>query len=336
MSRRSRCSCGGRLARRRTSPRCAASGARSRRGRRSGSGRPYGDPTVTSATASWCDGDVGTAAWISCAGKPPWTLPDDQREDDALSLTYDWPLEEELELLGHPRLRVTITSPHPVAFLSARLCDVFPDGASALVSRGVLNLTHRESHSQPKPLEAGVPTPIDLELEATSWIFEAGHRLRLALAGSDWPNTWPPPHGGALEVARDTVELELPVLDGPPVAAPPVFSPPPPPTKLDEPEIEQPPIVRLIERDAVGRQTRVVTELWVSLRRPLRREDRGGLRRPGGSLRREPRPCVGERANALLDRVAGGVRHDRSAPQLSLHVSSVPRRRRGHRLGRRA
>ena len=32
---------------------------------------------------------------------------------------------------------------HPVAFLSARLCDVFPDGASALVCRGVLNLTHR-------------------------------------------------------------------------------------------------------------------------------------------------------------------------------------------------
>ena len=214
---------------------------------------------MTSATASWCEGDVGTAAWISCAGKPPWTLPDDQREDDALSLTYDWPLEEELELLGHPRLRLTVTSPHPVAFLSARLCDVFPDGASALVSRGVLNLTHRESHSQPKPLEAGVPTPIDLELEATSWIFESGHRLRLALAGSDWPNTWPPPHGGALEVARDTVELELPVLDGPPVSAPPVFSPPPPPTKLDEPEIEQPPTVRLIERDTVGRQTRVVT-----------------------------------------------------------------------------
>jgi hypothetical protein len=127
------------------------------------------------------------------------------------------------------------------------------------VSRGVLNLTHREGHSRPKPLEAGVPTPIDLELEATSWIFESGHRLRLALAGSDWPNTWPPPRGGALEVARDTVELELPVLDGPPVSAPPAFSPPPPPTKLDEPEIEQPPIVRQIARDAVGRQTRIVT-----------------------------------------------------------------------------
>ena len=110
------------------------------------------------------------------------------------------------------------TSPHPVAFLSARLCDVFPDGTSALVSRGVLNLTHRDGHAAPKPLEPGVPTPVELELEATSWIFEAGHRVRLALAGSDWPNTWPPPHGGSLEVARASVELELPVLDGPPVA----------------------------------------------------------------------------------------------------------------------
>ena len=66
-------------------------------------------------------GNVGIAAWISCAGKPPWTLPDDQREDDTRSLTYDWePLDAELEILGHPRLQVTVTSTHPVAFLSAR------------------------------------------------------------------------------------------------------------------------------------------------------------------------------------------------------------------------
>ena len=206
-------------------------------------------------------GNVGTAAWISCAGKPPWTLPDDQREDDERSLTYDWPpLEDELELLGHPRLRVVVTSPHPVAFLSARLCDVFPDGVSTLVSRGVLNLTHRESHADPRPLEAGVPTSIELELEATSWIFEPGHRVRLALAGSDWPNTWPPPRAGSLGIARASVELELPVLDGPPVAPPPMFQQPRPPSKdAEAPEVEQPPVVRSIEEDSVGRQTRVVT-----------------------------------------------------------------------------
>jgi len=205
------------------------------------------------------EGDVGIAAWISCAGKPPWGLPGDQREDDARSLTYEWdPLVDEFDVLGHPRVRLRVTSPHPVAFLSARLCDIFPDGASALVSRGVLNLTHREEHTDPRPLEVGVSTSIEVELEATSWIFEPGHRVRLALAGSDWPNTWPPPHGGTLEIERSSVELELPVLEGPPVAPPPVFQPAPPkaaPTEDDG----QPPVVWRIERDVLEGETRVVT-----------------------------------------------------------------------------
>jgi uncharacterized protein len=217
-------------------------------------------PDGVAADRITVSGNVGTAAWISCAGKPPWTLPEDQREDDERSLTYDWPLEEELEILGHPRVRLTITSPHSVAFLSVRLCDVFPDGTSALVGRGILNLTHREGHEQPRPLEVGTPTPVELELEATSWIFEAGHRVRLAFAGSDWPNTWPPPHAGTLVVERATVELELPVLDGPPVVPPPVFDSPVARSDTDHGSEEpQPPVIRLIEHDSVGRHTRVVT-----------------------------------------------------------------------------
>jgi uncharacterized protein len=80
--------------------------------------------------------DVGSAAWISCAGHLPFGQPGDQREDDAWSLAYDWELDRELEILGHPRLAVRVGASAPVAFLSAKLCDVFPDGASALVARG--------------------------------------------------------------------------------------------------------------------------------------------------------------------------------------------------------
>ena len=194
-------------------------------------------------------GDVGVAAWISCAGKPPWTLPDDQREDDARSLAYDWkPLGEELEVLGHPRVRLTLTAAHPVVFLSAKLCDLFADGTSALVSRGVLNLAHRFGHDDPRPLDPGEPVEIELELEATSWIFEPGQRVRLSLAGSDWPNVWPPPQGGELEIERSSVELVLPVLSGPSLAPPPVL-PQPPPATLEEPSPE-PPVVRQVVRDA--------------------------------------------------------------------------------------
>lgn len=214
-------------------------------------------------------GDVGIAAWISCAGKPPWTLPEDQSEDDARSLAYEWePLDDELEVLGHPRVRLTVTSPHPVAFVSAKLCDVFPDGTSALVSRGILNLTHRAGREDPQPLEPGVPAPVEIELEATSWTFEQGHRVRLALAGADWPNTWPPPQGGELEIARSSVELELPVLEGGVALSPPTFAPPPPTSDdADETGDEQLPVIRRVERDSG--ETRVFTSYGSAYRSPF-------------------------------------------------------------------
>jgi uncharacterized protein len=160
-------------------------------------------------------GDVGTAGSISCAGHLPFGQPMDQRPDEAHSLVYDWPvLEEDLEILGYPRLEVEVRSSAPVAFLSAKVCDVFPDGTSALVSRGFLNLTHRDSHATPEALEVGERYDVTVELDATSWVFEAGHRVRLDVAGADWPNVWPPPGPLTLTVERAASRLILPVAAG--------------------------------------------------------------------------------------------------------------------------
>ncbi len=199
------------------------------------------------------EGDLGTSAWISCAARLPWGQPLDQREDDARSLVYEWgPFDSELEILGHARLDATISASAPVAYLSAKLCDVFPDGTSALVARGFLNLTHRDGSTDPEPLEPGLDTPVMLELEATSWVFEAGHRVRLSLAGADWPNIWPPPAKSTLTVKGAT--LSLPVVEGePPIAETPSFTPPPP----DKSEPESPAVWR-IERDVLARETRAV------------------------------------------------------------------------------
>jgi uncharacterized protein len=175
--------------------------------------------------------DVGSAAWISCAGHLPFGQPDDQRADDAYSLAYDWELERELELLGHPRLVARVGSSAPVAFLSAKLCDVLPDGTSTLVARGFLNLTQRRSRTDPEPLRPGVVETVELELDATSWVFPAGHRLRLSLAGSDWPNLVPPPGPVTLTVERDGSTLTLPVLEGPSPGPPPSLAPPPRPSE---------------------------------------------------------------------------------------------------------
>ena len=164
-------------------------------------------------------GDVGVTGSIWCAGVQPFGLPWDQRPDEAFSLVYDWPVKEELEIMGRPvELRVASV----VAFVSAKLCDVAPDGRSGLVTRGILNLTHRDSHERPESLDPGVRAAT-IELDATAYVFEPGHRIRLDLAPSDFPSSWPPPLAGELLFDREASTLVLPVVDGPPVAPPPVL-----------------------------------------------------------------------------------------------------------------
>ena len=182
-------------------------------------------PARSTAETLEIRGDVGVTGSIWCAGLPPFGLPWDQRPDEAFSVVSDWPVEAETEIMGHPRVELTVRSSVPVAFVSAKLCDVAPDGSSALVTRGILNLTHRDSHERPDPLPVGEPVRVTIELDATAYVFEPGHRIRLDLAPSDFPSSWPPPFPGTLTIDRAASALVLPTIDGPAVEPPPVFAP---------------------------------------------------------------------------------------------------------------
>jgi uncharacterized protein len=205
--------------------------------------------------------DTGWTAHLTCAGLLPWGQPMDQRPDEAFSLTYDWSRAGELEILGYPRIEVTVAADRPVAYLVAKLCDVFPDGTSALVARGVLNLTHRESHAEPVALTPGERYTVALDLSATSWIFEAGHRLRLDIAGTDWPNVWTPPEPVTLSVVPDKSRLLLPVVAAHDRLPPPDLPPP----RAGKPsgsgaQGEEPRVEWRIEHDVLARETRYVVD----------------------------------------------------------------------------
>jgi uncharacterized protein len=157
----------------------------------------------------------------------------------------------ELAIAGHVRVQLRVSSSAPVAFVSAKLCDVFPDGTSALITRGILNLAHRDSHDLPAPLPTDEPVEVAFEPDATAYIVEAGHRLRLDLAGADFPSSWPPPHPGTLTVDPAASRLVLPVLEGTPEAQPPVFAP-------GEPSPHRPERVTwTVEDDVLARERRV-------------------------------------------------------------------------------
>jgi predicted acyl esterase len=208
-------------------------------------------------------GDVGWTAWISCAGGLPWGQPVDQRPDEAFSLVYDWaPLIDELEIFGHPKIRVNVRSSARVAYLSAKLCDVHPDGTSQLVTRGLLNLAHRDSREAPEPLEIDRDYEVAFELEVTSWVFETGHQVRLDLAGADWPNAWSPPLPGTLTIARSGSSITLPTVEGTPsVTERPSLPPPRREPKHHETSRgdEGESVLWRVEHDLVARETRAIT-----------------------------------------------------------------------------
>jgi hypothetical protein len=124
----------------------------------------------------------------------PAELFSDQRADDAFSLSFtSAPLERGKEILGFPRAILYVSSSAPVANWIVRLCDLAPDGTSRLVSKGVLNGTHRRSHTDPEPMEPGKVYELVIDMECISWIFPPGHRIRLSVGNADFPNLWPSP-----------------------------------------------------------------------------------------------------------------------------------------------
>jgi uncharacterized protein len=192
---------------------------------------------------------TGTQAGVWCAEGQAGELAADQRSDDALSLVFDFePLAEPLEILGLPAVTLDLAVDRPQALVCVRLCDVLPDGSSALVTRGLLNLAHRETHEHPRPLDPGARYTVRVPLDVIAHSFPAGHRLRVAVSPAYWPWAWPSPEKVTLTVFGG--ELELPVR--PPRAedeALPAFGEPEHSTPLAVEELGEGPTAHTLRRD---------------------------------------------------------------------------------------
>lgn len=159
-------------------------------------------------------GTRGPLSWG--AGGAPNGLARDLRPDESAGPTYTTePLEAPLQILGVPEVVVHIEVDAPVATLSVRLSDVAPDGTSALVSAGVLNLTHRRSHAAPEPMRSGDVEEVRVPLRTAGYRWLPGHRVRVAISSSLWPALWPSAYSATFRLHRGEAtpsRLELPVV----------------------------------------------------------------------------------------------------------------------------
>ena len=137
-------------------------------------------------------------------------LPDEQTEDDKRSILFDGEvLATDKDIVGAPVIRFSFSSDKPNALVYVRLCDIFPDGRSAVITYGYLNLTHHASHEHPQALEPGRAYETSFALDQIAYRIPAGHKLRVGIATSSWPSVWPSPEQATVTLHQAQIELPI-------------------------------------------------------------------------------------------------------------------------------
>lgn len=139
-------------------------------------------------------------------------------------------------MTGHPIVRLFLSANASDGSLFAYLEDVYPSGEVRYVTEGLLRLLHRQIGVSPlagdpvpfrsyrradaRPLVPGEVVEVVFDLLPTSFVFCAGHSIRLAIGGADARTFAAPVLTSPLiyELHRDAVHpsrLELPTYSRP-------------------------------------------------------------------------------------------------------------------------
>jgi len=162
--------------------------------------------------------DYVPSVGLEGGGQTMWwgSIPPDQQPMDDDSLVYDSePLQAPLEILGRPLAKLHVASSATRSNWVVRVSDVAPDGRVTQVAGAAFNGTHRNSAREPEDIVPGEVFPLEIKLHFTSWVFPAGHRIRVAVSNSQWPMLWPTPMLATttLEIGGDDgFHVQLPVI----------------------------------------------------------------------------------------------------------------------------
>jgi putative CocE/NonD family hydrolase len=156
------------------------------------------------------DDPVPSLGGNNCCGTPTPAGPMDQRpiegRRDVLLYTSDV-LQEELEATGPVKVVLFASSDAVDTDFVAKLVDVYPDGSSYNMAEGILRARYRDSLSKPSPLVPGQVYRMEIDLVGTSVAFQKGHRIRVHVTSSHFPQFDRNPNTGAVFGTTDKVKV---------------------------------------------------------------------------------------------------------------------------------
>ena len=128
---------------------------------------------------------------ICCTGNPKdvpgsFDQSDVEQRPDVLVYTTDV-LRDGLELTGPMRAVVFLSSDAPDTDITVKLIDVFPDGRSMNMQEGITRVRYRDGFDKARMMSPGKVYEVPVDLHATSWYLQPGHRLRVQISSSNFP-----------------------------------------------------------------------------------------------------------------------------------------------------
>ncbi|MCP4642080.1 MAG: CocE/NonD family hydrolase [bacterium] len=125
------------------------------------------------------------------------------------------PLPRPVEVTGHVRARLYVSTDAPDTDFTAKLVDIYPDGREILLVDGIRRLKFRKGFETPEPVDPGTIAELEIDLWSISVVFNRGHRIGLQVSSSNYPrfeknpNTGEdfPEKGGELRAALNTVHM---------------------------------------------------------------------------------------------------------------------------------
>ena len=127
----------------------------------------------------------------SLHGKALFTIASDQRplsnRQDIL-VYQSAPLQKPIEVTGNPIVELRAATSAPDTDFFVRLIDVHPDGMARDVSLGMVRARYRQGLEKPQLLTPGQKYTYTIRMNPTSNEFGKGHRIRLDVTSSDFPN----------------------------------------------------------------------------------------------------------------------------------------------------
>ncbi|MGB7269695.1 MAG: CocE/NonD family hydrolase [Albidovulum sp.] len=138
-------------------------------------------------------------------------MPGDQRSEDAGSLCFDTgPLGAPLDIIGTSTIDFEVSTDAGCGLLAVRLCDVDENGASTLITYGIVNLAQRDGREICADVVASTRYRIRYELNDIAHRVVKGHTLRVAVSNAMWPMAWPVAENHTLTLHLENCRIDLP------------------------------------------------------------------------------------------------------------------------------